>query len=223
MCGKQQAVRSDAGVVRFAWLSDTHLSAQADLEPYRRRFAEAIAGARAARPDFTLVTGDLVDKANAESYELFRRGVADLPGPVFCVPGNHDVGEKRFEAAPPGSVVTSERMAAYRAASGLAWQRFSVQGRHFLLLTSSLFGSGLPDERQQWEWLERELASPADVDELSANVSTPEKAAQVYAAARIAIDPDTMQEREFLRQLAEALDLDQAMKAQIDETAGSGA
>ena len=72
-------------------------------------------------------------------------------------------------------------------------------------------------------WLERELASPADVEELSANVNTPEKAAQVYAAARIAIDPDTMQEREFLRQLADALDLDQAMKAQIDDTAGSGA
>jgi uncharacterized membrane protein YebE (DUF533 family) len=70
-------------------------------------------------------------------------------------------------------------------------------------------------------WLEREMASPADVEELSANVNTPEKAAQVYAAARIAVDPDTMQEREFLRQLAQSLDLDQATKAQIDETAGA--
>ena len=63
------------------------------------------------------------------------------------------------------------------------------------------------------------MASPADVEELAASVTTPEKAAQVYSAARIAIDPDTMQEREFLRQLAEALDLDQALRAQIDETA----
>ncbi len=69
-------------------------------------------------------------------------------------------------------------------------------------------------------WLEREMAAPADVEELAANVNDPEKAAQVYAAARIAIDPDTIQEREFLRQLAEALDLDQATRAQIDETAG---
>ncbi|MCG7394452.1 tellurite resistance TerB family protein [Microvirga sp. ACRRW] len=69
-------------------------------------------------------------------------------------------------------------------------------------------------------WLEREMASPADVEELAANVNDPEMAAQVYAAARIAIDPDTIQEREFLRQLAEALDLDQATRAQIDETAG---
>jgi uncharacterized membrane protein YebE (DUF533 family) len=70
-------------------------------------------------------------------------------------------------------------------------------------------------------WLEREMESPADVEELSANVTAPEKAAQVYAAARIAIDPDTLQEREFLRRLAESLDLDQAMMAQIDETAAA--
>jgi uncharacterized membrane protein YebE (DUF533 family) len=70
-------------------------------------------------------------------------------------------------------------------------------------------------------WLDREMASPADVEELSAGVTTPEKAAQVYAAARIAIDPDTIQEREFLHQLAEALDLDQSLRAQIDDTAGA--
>jgi len=74
-------------------------------------------------------------------------------------------------------------------------------------------------------WLEREMGSPADVEEIAASVNDPEKAAQVYAAARIAIDPDTIQEREFLHQLAEALDLDPATRGQIDETAsalGSG-
>jgi uncharacterized membrane protein YebE (DUF533 family) len=70
-------------------------------------------------------------------------------------------------------------------------------------------------------WLEREMADPADVEDLAAKVNLPEKAAQVYAAARIAIDPDTIQEREFLRQLAEALNLDPALKAQIDESAGA--
>jgi uncharacterized membrane protein YebE (DUF533 family) len=68
-------------------------------------------------------------------------------------------------------------------------------------------------------WLEREFASPATIDELSDPVRTPEKAAQVYAAARIAIEPDTMQEREFLRRLAEALDLDPALVAEMDVTA----
>ncbi|MGO4526849.1 tellurite resistance TerB family protein [Microvirga sp. 2MCAF35] len=68
-------------------------------------------------------------------------------------------------------------------------------------------------------WLETEMASPADVEELAAGVNDPDKAAQVYAAARLAIDPDTMQEREFLHQLAEALDLDPAIRSQIDDTA----
>ena len=66
-----------------------------------------------------------------------------------------------------------------------------------------------------------EMASPADVEELAAGVTDPEKAAQVYAAACIAIDPDTIQEREFLHQLAKALDLDPAVRAQIDDTAGA--
>jgi uncharacterized membrane protein YebE (DUF533 family) len=68
-------------------------------------------------------------------------------------------------------------------------------------------------------WLETEMASPADVEELAANVNDPDRAAQVYAAARIAIDPDTMQEREFLNQLAGALDLDPSVRGQIDAAA----
>ena len=68
-------------------------------------------------------------------------------------------------------------------------------------------------------WLARELAAPATVEELADPIQTAEKAAQVYAAARVAVDPDTMQEREFLRQLAESLDLDPQLKAHIDEAA----
>ncbi len=73
---------------------------------------------------------------------------------------------------------------------------------------------------QSTRWLEDELASPASVEDIADRVQTPEKAAQVYAAARLAIDPDTLQEREFLRQLAESLDLDPALARQIDDTAG---
>jgi uncharacterized membrane protein YebE (DUF533 family) len=74
---------------------------------------------------------------------------------------------------------------------------------------------------QSTRWLEDELASPAGVEDIADRVQTPEKAAQVYAAARLAIDPDTRQEREFLRQLAESLDLDPALARQIDDTAAS--
>lgn len=84
-------------------------------------------------------------------------------------------------------------------------------------LMEALGRAGIDEEATRW--LERELEEPADVEELAAGVTDPRKAAQVYTAARVAIDPDTMQEREFLRQLAESLDLDQGLKAQIDATA----
>ncbi|AWM88399.1 tellurite resistance TerB family protein [Microvirga sp. 17 mud 1-3] len=67
-------------------------------------------------------------------------------------------------------------------------------------------------------WLDREMESPVTVDEIADGVEDPEKAAQVYAAALLAIDPDTLQEHEFLRQLAEALDLEPKLKVQIEET-----
>ncbi|MBZ6077434.1 tellurite resistance TerB family protein [Microvirga puerhi] len=67
-------------------------------------------------------------------------------------------------------------------------------------------------------WLDREMQAPMGVDELADGVEDPELAAQVYAAALLAIDPDTLQEHEFLRQLAEALDLDQNLRRQIEET-----
>ncbi|MGO4707426.1 tellurite resistance TerB family protein [Microvirga sp. 2MCAF38] len=70
-------------------------------------------------------------------------------------------------------------------------------------------------------WLDQEFASPADVDELASNVNSPEKAAQVYAAARVAIEPDTLQEREFLRRLAESLGLDPGMKQKVDDAASA--
>jgi uncharacterized membrane protein YebE (DUF533 family) len=74
---------------------------------------------------------------------------------------------------------------------------------------------------QGTRWLEDELSSPASVEDIADRVQTPEKAAQVYAAARLAIDPDTRQEREFLRQLAESLDLDPDLARQIDDAAAS--
>jgi uncharacterized membrane protein YebE (DUF533 family) len=72
-------------------------------------------------------------------------------------------------------------------------------------------------EPEASSWLEREFTNPADIEELAAQVRTPEKAAQVYAAARVAIDPDTLQEREFLNQLAAALDLEKDLRTQLDD------
>lgn len=86
-------------------------------------------------------------------------------------------------------------------------------------IISGLQQAGLDPDATRF--LETELASPADVEELAAGVTDPDKAAQIYTAARLAIDPDTLQEREFLRRLQEALDLDDELVAQLDAAAAS--
>ena len=66
------------------------------------------------------------------------------------------------------------------------------------------------------------MSNPATVEDLAGGVSSQEEAVQVYTAARIAVDVDTDEEHEFLRQLAEALGIDEELAAQVDAAARSG-
>lgn len=72
-------------------------------------------------------------------------------------------------------------------------------------LDAAVAAAGL--DRDGRAWLERELASPAAIKEIADAVDDPDAAARIYAAARLAITVDTLQERQFLTMLAEALDL----------------
>lgn len=42
------------------------------------------------RPDVMLLTGDLVDGASRDEYDLLRELLAPLPMPCYLIPGNHD-------------------------------------------------------------------------------------------------------------------------------------
>lgn len=75
-----------------------------------------------------------------------------------------------------------------------------------------------PDAAQ---FLDAEFASPATALNLAAQAGSPEVAAQVYAAARLTIDPDHEAETAFLRDLAGALGLDTQLVANIDAAAES--
>jgi uncharacterized membrane protein YebE (DUF533 family) len=68
-------------------------------------------------------------------------------------------------------------------------------------------------------WLEGEMANPASIDDLAAAATTPEIAAQVYTAARLAIEPDTAHEKDFLAGLGQMLNLDAQLISHIDMAA----
>ncbi|MBK5926606.1 tellurite resistance TerB family protein [Rhodobaculum claviforme] len=61
-----------------------------------------------------------------------------------------------------------------------------------------------------------ELAAPADVTRVARHADTPEVAAELYAAALLAMSPDAPAERQFLTRLGTALRLDPGFAAQIE-------
>nr|WP_246728539.1 tellurite resistance TerB family protein [Microvirga terricola] len=149
------------------------------------------------------------------AYQLFhtRRTEGERgpdAGPASVMPPE----TSRFH---PVSVTEDDALLFLRTMVAAVTADGRVDKREHELLLKALIESGI--DPQASSWLEDELASPADVDEISDAVNDPEKAAQVYAAARLAIDPDTIQERDFLHRLADALDLDPTVRKQIDDMA----
>lgn len=61
-----------------------------------------------------------------------------------------------------------------------------------------------------------ELRAPLDLDKVVAGVTSPESAAEIYAASRLAIDPDHRAEQAYLNMLAARLDLDPALVEEIE-------
>jgi 3',5'-cyclic AMP phosphodiesterase CpdA len=45
---------------------------------------------RQTKPDLTILSGDLTMRGRASEYEQARAYIAELPPPVFTIPGNHD-------------------------------------------------------------------------------------------------------------------------------------
>jgi uncharacterized membrane protein YebE (DUF533 family) len=72
-------------------------------------------------------------------------------------------------------------------------------------------------------WVQSQLAAPADLAGLARQVRTPAQAAQVYAAALMAIELDTEAERAFLARLAEALQLPPGVADHVHRSLGVAA
>jgi uncharacterized membrane protein YebE (DUF533 family) len=70
-------------------------------------------------------------------------------------------------------------------------------------------------------WLNDQIVNPPSVDDLVAEATTPELAAQVYTAARLAINPDTPAEKDYLAGLSGSLGLDAELVAHIDAAAAA--
>lgn len=67
-------------------LSDLHFGPR-----FQAHLSELILGdIQAAKPDLTILSGDFTMRGRASEYEQARDYIAQLPKPIFTIPGNHD-------------------------------------------------------------------------------------------------------------------------------------
>ena len=146
--------------MRIVQISDTHIS---HLGGVPRRNMELVAEYlnHQLRPDLVVNTGDIVilDADSAEDRHTAWRLHQEIGGPLRVVPGNHDVGEPG-DGPWMGMSVTSERVANFKHTWGS--DRFvefgepanGAEGWVFIGINSQVLSSHLPEEADQWHWLE---------------------------------------------------------------------
>jgi len=136
-------------MTRFVHLSDLHLTVGTNHERLAALLGQ-IAGALPnlrQRPDFVVISGDLTDRGDAESYEALRPLIEAFPVPVVLALGNHD------------------RRAAFHAVFGQAGSDAPhdhdtvLAGVHVITLDTLVPGhvAGALDEAQL-DWLQAALA-----------------------------------------------------------------
>jgi 3',5'-cyclic AMP phosphodiesterase CpdA len=149
-------------VARVALLSDPHVNRAADGvdATFKPHFEKVIQQVNSEKVDFVLIAGDLTQSGRPEEFADFKNQIKALQAPVFFIPGNHDVGHK-FNSGKADGTVTIERIESYKKTMGAAWFEKEKHGVRVIGITSSLLGSGFPQEKEMWKFLEHELSRPA--------------------------------------------------------------
>ena len=109
----------------------------------------AVDAINSLKPEFTVVTGDLVnDVDDPLQDELFRKGIARLDIPYYLLPGNHDYRNDWTEK------IKND----YVALRGYDRFSFTKNGCAFIGIDSNCIKAKASEaENEQWAWLEGEL------------------------------------------------------------------
>jgi hypothetical protein len=85
--------------------------------------------------------------------ERFTEMWRDLGVPLHMIPGNHDIGDKPSGWL-PAPVIDRAAREEFLKTFGCDRHAFDFRGCRFVMFNSSLINSGLPEEEDQWVWLE---------------------------------------------------------------------
>ncbi len=154
----------------FAMVADPHIGNRDMFEsnamPYR--LIDAWKQINAFCPAFVLNLGDIAtgwpqrgDHQGELKYALYLDNTYRRV-PIHYTPGNHDLGNKRSQAAhqqleDEDFGITPEKLRKYRRRFGSDYYSFHQKGYRFISINSQLFNSGLEEDKAQWSWLEDQL------------------------------------------------------------------
>jgi uncharacterized membrane protein YebE (DUF533 family) len=127
-----------------------------------------------------------------------------LPGGSFLPEDNDTTGTQAL------SILLARAMIAAAKADG------QIDTQESQAILSQINGMDLPAEDKAF--LFEEYGRPLDIKALSADVDTPEHAAEVYAASLLMVDPPSAPEQIYLDTLARELGLQSGLVQQIHAT-----
>lgn len=135
-----------------------------------------------------------------------------LPGQVPPVPGERietdedlPLGVRPPQTAGEEAVLASKAMILLQAMISAAKADGQIDGGEMQRIVGKMEEGGADGEAR--DFVLQEMRKPLDLDALTAQVQTPELAAEVYAASLLAIEVDTPTEEAYLQQLAQKLKL----------------
>jgi len=155
---------TSTGTFTFIQASDTHVSESSlDRMQKFRNIVDSV------KPDFVIITGDLVRDAlrvpeteATRLYELFLTEINKTTAPVWLVPGNHEIFgiERHLSLVSQQNSLYGRKM--YRHYFGPDYYSFNYGGIHFIGLNSlefeDLWYYGRIDSIQL-EWLKKDVAT----------------------------------------------------------------
>lgn len=109
--------------------------------------------------DLTVILGDLTLLGSEQEEDLHfgLNALAAVNTPWLALPGNHDVGDISRQSHQPANAA---RLSDWEALYGpWHWHSDALPGWRLIGLNSQIIGTGLPEEKAQWDALEQALAT----------------------------------------------------------------
>ena len=139
---KKPAPSSQSLLFSFAQMCDKQLG-MGGYEHDVKTFGLAVDQINKMKPDFVVICGDLVSKANDQSWADFNRIKAGFKIPCHCAAGNHDVGNKP----------TAESLQRYPEKIGKDYYTFEHKGFTFVIANTQLWKvplKGVSENHDMW-------------------------------------------------------------------------